>query len=130
MLQSDAAPLHPSIDHEFFSNATATQIRQEHSFHSLAWMDNTHLYRRVSTVAIKQSVQTGPFRTLRLRKKGDSKQKYWQPDEGGQESASDAKQQLHGLASCPQKDPSTISHPMPNFHCIVLQATSSSETTY
>ena len=51
VLQSDVPPPHFHIDHDVFSIPTSTQIRPEHSLHSIVWMDNTHPYRRVSTVA-------------------------------------------------------------------------------
>ena len=50
-LQSDAAPPHSSIDHGFFTIPTAAEIKTEHSSQPMVWMDNTHVHRRVSTVA-------------------------------------------------------------------------------
>ena len=55
-LQADAAPPHPSIEHEFFSIPTAAEIRQEHFSHSMVWMDNAHLYLQVSAIAAQQHV--------------------------------------------------------------------------
>ena len=54
-LASDSAPHHTDIHNEYFRIPTSQEVLSVHSTHSVVWMDNTLLYRKVRSNALDRA---------------------------------------------------------------------------
>ena len=54
-LASDSAPHHTDIHNEYFRIPTSQEVLSVHSTHSVVWIDNTLLYRKVRSNALDRA---------------------------------------------------------------------------